>query len=181
MLHFNDLSYYAIPPLPTDYQVPTWLRIEVGFFAGRIYFEWHEYEGILQFLGLVPGATSDSSTGSDIENGENSTHEQSCHTFTNKPLAFLQDWVSARRKMQDWSSSPVGFIVSGKKLHAHHTFFSVPGGTGEDKKAVFVANAEDGQQEEEYDDDDVFFDANDHADTGTGDEDWDDRKSADGE
>ncbi|KAH8712054.1 hypothetical protein GQ44DRAFT_752359 [Phaeosphaeriaceae sp. PMI808] len=182
MLHFNDLSYYAIPPLPIGYQIPTWLRIEVGFFAGRIYFEWHEYEGILRFLGLVPGATNESSTDSDIANGENIADEQSRHMFTDKPLAFLQDWVSARRKMQDWSSSPVGFIVSGKTLHAHHTFFAVPGGAGEeDKKVVFVANTEDRELEEGYDDDDVFFDSNDHADAGTEDEDWDDRKSADGE
>jgi len=176
MLHFNDLSYYAIPSLPTDYQVPTWLRIEVGFFAGRIYFEWHEYESILRFLGLVPGATIESSTDSDI------AHEQSFHTFTENPLAFLQDWVSARRKMQDWSLSPVGFIVSGKTLHAHHTFFSASGGAAEgDKKMAFIAKAEDEQQEEEYDDDDVFFDSNDRADAGTKDEDWDDRMSANSE
>lgn len=182
MLHFNDMSYYAIPSLPTGYQIPTWLQIEVGFFAGRIYFEWHEYEGILRFLGLAPRATKESSTDSNIANGENFGYKQSCHTFTDKPLAFLQDWVSARRKMQDWSSSPVGFIVSGKTLHAHHTFFAVPDSVGEvDKKVVVVANAEGKQQEEEYDDDDVFFDANDHADAATEDEDWDDRKSADEE
>ncbi|PVH96294.1 hypothetical protein DM02DRAFT_687922 [Periconia macrospinosa] len=181
MLHFNHLSYYSIPPLPIDYHAPTWLRIEVGFFAGRIYFEWHEYEGILRFLGLVPGVdTNESSTDSDIANGENVAQEKLYHTFTYKPLAFLQDWVSARRKMQDWSSSPVGFIVSGKTLHAHHAFFAIPGGAGEeDKKVMFVANTEDKQEEEEYDDDDVFFDTNDYMDAGTEDEEWDDRKTAD--
>lgn len=183
MLQFNGLSYYAILPLPAGYQIPTWLQIEVGFFAGRIYFEWHEYESILRFLGLVPRVTKDSSTNSPIANGQNTGHEQPCHTFTDKPLAFLQDWVSVRRKMQDWSSSPVGFIVSGKTLHAHHTFFAVPGSAGEaDKKVFFVSNVEDRQQEEgEYDDDDVFFDANDYADAATEDGDWDDRKSTDEE
>ena len=180
MLQFNDLSYYAIPPLPIGYQTPTWLRIEVGFFAGRIYFEWNEYEGILSFLGLVPKATKESSMDSDTAKDKTLNPSQPHHTFTDKPLAFLQDWISARRKMQDWSTSPVGFIVAGKTLHAQHTFFAVPGSAREpDKKVVFVASAEEEQQEEEYDDDDVFFDANDYADAPSEDEDWDDRKSAD--
>jgi hypothetical protein len=132
MLQFNDLSYYAIPSLPKDYQVPAWLPIEVGFFAGRIYFEWHEYEGILNFLGLKPTATMDSSQ----------SDSRSFHTFTPKPLAFLQDWISARRKMQDWSSSPMGFIVAGKKLYAHHPFFSIAGGvSAKNKKIVLVGKS----------------------------------------
>lgn len=52
MLHFNDLKYYTMPALPVDYQVPSWLIIEIGFFAGRLYFEWHEYDGIIEYLGL---------------------------------------------------------------------------------------------------------------------------------
>lgn len=180
MLQFNDLTYYAIPALPEDYQVPFWLRIEVGFFAGRIYFEWKEYEGILSFLGLNPTVPKQSPE-SDSET-EPGTLEQPSHTFTTKPLAFLQDWISARRKMQDWSASPMGFIVAGKKLHSHHPFFSAPDDAiAENKKIFFAGNTEDRKEEEESDDGDVFYDANDHVAAGSDGEDWDDRKSADGE
>jgi hypothetical protein len=181
MLHFNNLAYYAIPALPNDYKVPGWLPIEVGFFAGRIYFEWHEYEGILSFLGLKPAASPDSS-GSDTTLVEGANDGQPHYTFTKKPLAFLQDWISARRKMQDWSASPMGFIVAGKKLYANHPFFTtVSSACAKDQKIVFVERSEENVQEEGSDDDDVFYDANDHVMGGPDGEDWDDRKSANGE
>lgn len=185
MLHFNDLKYYAIPPMPEHYQVPIWLRIEVGFFAGRIYFEWDEYEGILNFLGLrhtVSEEPSEPEEGTEVEAAVPETREKSSHGFTPKPVAFLQDWISARRKMQDWSASPMGFIVAGKTLHAHHPFFATPGDTdAEKKKMFFVENTEAKDPEEEAEDDDVFYDADDHVEAGSDGEDWDDRKSADGE
>jgi hypothetical protein len=184
MLHFNDLKYYATPSLPRDYRVPTWLQIEVGFFSGRLYFEWHEYEGILEFLGLrnaAAAAVKEQSPDSKAANvGDVTTASKMSHeTFTAKPLLFLQDWISERRKIQDWSSSPMGFIVAGKKLHSHHPFFSsAAGGASEEgQKAVFVAEDTSKQQPEDElaDDDDVFFV---DAEEGAQDEEWDDRKEA---
>ncbi|KAH7109116.1 hypothetical protein B0J11DRAFT_449300 [Dendryphion nanum] len=185
MLHFNNLSYYAIPPLPENYKMPDWLPIEVGFFAGRIYFEWHEYQGILRFLGLgyttaIDAIEAKEVLGSlDIVDDKRDNNEGPCTTFTTKPLSFLQDWISARRKMQDWSSSPMGYIVTGKKLHAHHPFFSVPGDRRKDKTDVCVVTAEDTHQENDYDDDDddVFCDQNDYVATENENVDWDDHKS----
>jgi hypothetical protein len=52
MLHFNRLDYYAMPALPAGFQVPVWLRVEIGLFAGRLYFEWDEYYQLLEYLGL---------------------------------------------------------------------------------------------------------------------------------
>jgi hypothetical protein len=52
MLHFNQLDYYAVPALPTDFEAPTWLRVELGLFSGRLYLEWDEYYTLLEYLGL---------------------------------------------------------------------------------------------------------------------------------
>jgi hypothetical protein len=73
MLHFNNLNYYAIPPLPRDFNAPVWLKIELGIFAGRLYFNWDEYEAIRKYLGV------------GMENVET---EGPSGNFAKKPLAF---------------------------------------------------------------------------------------------
>lgn len=52
MLHFNSLNYHATPWLPEDFDIPQQLKIEWEIFAGRLYFEWSEYEGICRYLGV---------------------------------------------------------------------------------------------------------------------------------
>lgn len=42
MLQFNNLDYYTLPPLPDGWRAPSWLKIEFGIFAGRLYFEFDE-------------------------------------------------------------------------------------------------------------------------------------------
>jgi hypothetical protein len=43
--------------------------------------------------------------------------------FTRKPLTFLQEWLALRRKGQDFSHSPMGFICQGQRLLENHPFF----------------------------------------------------------
>src|SRR5436190_13431489 len=50
MLHFNGLGYYAVPALPARWKPPTWLTIELGIFAGRLYFQFEEYCDICKYL-----------------------------------------------------------------------------------------------------------------------------------
>lgn len=72
MLHFNQLDYYATPSLPTDFQAPVWLRVELGLFAGRLYIEWDEYYELLGYLGL----------------GEDLSQHPEKLPFAKKPLSF---------------------------------------------------------------------------------------------
>jgi hypothetical protein len=72
MLHFNQLNYYAMPALPTDFVAPVWLRVEMGLFAGRLYLEWDEYYQLLEYLGL----------------DENLSQHPDKDAFAKKPLTF---------------------------------------------------------------------------------------------
>jgi hypothetical protein len=72
MLHFNQLDYYAMPVLPTDFKAPVWLRVEMGLFAGRLYLEWDEYYQLLEYLGL----------------DENLSQHREKDAFAKKPLTF---------------------------------------------------------------------------------------------
>ncbi len=72
MLQFNRLDYYAIPPLPSSFKAPGWLRIELGIFSGRLHLEWEEYYGLHEYLGL----------------SQNQFPDQQTTPFAKKPLTF---------------------------------------------------------------------------------------------
>jgi hypothetical protein len=56
MLRLNDLGYHSLPALPKGWKPPQWLTLELGIFAGRLYFEWGEYDGVCRVLGVDPSA-----------------------------------------------------------------------------------------------------------------------------
>lgn len=51
MLVFNDMNYYSVPPSPEGWKAPMWLKIELGVFAGRLYFQFSDYEDLCKYLG----------------------------------------------------------------------------------------------------------------------------------
>ena len=109
MMHFNYLAYYALPSMPAEWRAPKWLRIELGLFAGRLYFDFEEYEDVTRSLGL------------------HSTDKIARHVEgTGTPLLFVQEWLSIRRKGQDFTHTPMGAICRGKSLTASHPAFARP-------------------------------------------------------
>jgi hypothetical protein len=153
MMHFNDLEYYAVPSLPSDWEAPLWLRTELGIYSGRLYFEYSEYKSLLEYLRVreetgkigedevdelapqVDGVEEELETptvGLDIE--------QKAKAFTRQPLTFLQEWLAVRRKCQDFTHTPMGFICQGKQLLESHPFF-LPNGGDQVRKEVQVKKA----------------------------------------
>jgi len=146
MLHFNDLKYYAVPTLPKSWRAPLWLKIELGIFAGRLYFEYEEYASLCTFLGVqdadgkLAETDLDDTNSSDEQSAEKSGAEQSdddvdnndvhgaksqqIRSFTRKPLTFLHEWLTVRRKGQDFVHTPMGYVCQGKPLTANHPFFA---------------------------------------------------------
>jgi len=124
MLHFNDMDFLAIPALP-DWKAPMWLRVELGIFAGRLYFDWSEYSHICSFLGLdETSILEDEAESSDPSSSSGpTTTDRPKKTFTTRPLTFLQEWLAIRRRGQDFIHTPMGFITQGKVLHGDHAFF----------------------------------------------------------
>lgn len=150
MLHFNNLTFYAIPTLPDEWKAPTWLTIELGIFAGRLYFEFEEYAGLRKYLGFVDAdegiiaklgdlmvdRRNDTASPMPLVDGiEEYATDEDCkkvadnvkrshgQSFTAKPLTFLQEWLAIRRKGQDFVHTPMGHVCQGKSLKANHPFF----------------------------------------------------------
>jgi hypothetical protein len=124
MLHFNDLKFYAVPSLAADWEAPLWLRVELGIFSGRLYFEFSEYGPLCDFLGVaeasskpeeeVNSSTTSALGGTDgatdnIETSEDNGVETAAESklFTRQPLTFLQEWLAVRRKGQDFAHTPM--------------------------------------------------------------------------
>ncbi|KAF7513900.1 hypothetical protein GJ744_006514 [Endocarpon pusillum] len=148
MLHFNNLTFYAVPSLPTGWKPPTSLTIQLGIFAGRLYFEYDEYSDICNYLNCgednstkvdepmedaTPPITKlheqdvDEARDSPEEEGREtatSSGQQARRSITAKPLTFLQEWLAMRRKGQDFTHTPMGYVCQGKPLAANHPFFN---------------------------------------------------------
>ncbi|KAI1501698.1 hypothetical protein F5X99DRAFT_189010 [Biscogniauxia marginata] len=148
MMHFSKMRYHAIPPLPRDWLAPQWLTTELGFFAGRLYFEWNEYGSICRLLGIdesTPMLEEAASSEGDTTDQWTSNTEASSQTtsddqdddkvlvntrarvqfsgLTPKPYTFTQEYLSVRRRGLDFSHTPMGFLASGKPLNEHNQFF----------------------------------------------------------
>jgi len=120
MLHFDNLKYFSVPCLPDGWQAPTWLKIEIGIFSGRLYFKHSEYSHICEYLGIADDFSKlDQDKSEVIDNstdmGTGVSDGMPC-VFTSKPLNFLQEWLALRRKGQDFAHTPMGHVCQGKAV-----------------------------------------------------------------
>lgn len=136
MLHFNKLDFYTIPSLPEGWKAPEWLVTELGIFAGRIYFEYEDYNRLCEYTGTkecssgLTEVSETSETGFAFDGGTDARNEdgtpfvpEEMRLFTKKPLSFLQEWLAIRRKGQDFTHTPMGHLCQGKPLAPDHPFF----------------------------------------------------------
>ena len=130
MMHFNNLDFWSFPSLPSGWNAPAWLKIEVGIFAGRLYFDWSEYGDLCRYLGIkairdTPRASrqleNDTSTRSPQQEIPAKVPE---HRLLAKNIqAFLNEWLTNRRKGQEVAHTPMGYLARGKPLDSSHPFF----------------------------------------------------------
>jgi hypothetical protein len=116
MLSFHELSYYTIPTLPDGYKAPDWLSIELGIFAGRLYFPFAEYAPLMEYLQL-----SDKSNEEEATQGARTRFSDS--VFTKTPANFLHDWLTLRRRGQNIMHTPMGYVCQRRPLRSDHPFF----------------------------------------------------------
>ncbi|WEW59693.1 hypothetical protein PRK78_005173 [Emydomyces testavorans] len=172
MLHFNDLNFYAIPALPSEWKSPKWLTIQLGILSGRVYFGFDEYEALCEYLDVGTSKGSDdaidcplSPTSPSVpkieDHGdcmmEKGTNSQKSRSFTAKPLAFLQDWLSLKRRGQEFTHTPMGYVCQGKPLTESHPFFSkIEPGNPSSAKAARAPKEGDTRKQEPVEVEDDF-------------------------
>ncbi|KAK6953357.1 hypothetical protein Daesc_005660 [Daldinia eschscholtzii] len=188
MMHFNKLTFYSMPPLPADWQPSEWLTTELGLFAGRLYFEFSEYDSVCRILGIdlsqsgideleLDSSETDSTEQYSTSAPENSSGETSQNsgefreivevpldeakmksksltpTLTSKPYTFTQEYLAVRRRGQDFTHTPMGFLSSGKPLTKDSPFFRLADTTRHGQSLVPVGITQsDGQDRDEAED-----------------------------
>lgn len=146
MVHFNSLKYFAVPTLPVEWQPPIWLTIELGIFSGRLFFEFDEYNDLRKYLGYqednVRSPTDSHQINKVADEAELNFGAPQVQSFTAKPLVFLLEWLTLRRKGQTFNHTPMGYVVQEKPLVASHPFFAPTNNTKRSKPlaAEKVAN-----------------------------------------
>ncbi|KAM7221941.1 hypothetical protein V8F06_002692 [Rhypophila decipiens] len=136
MMHFNSLTFFSMPSLRRDWEAPQWLKTELGILAGRLYFEWAEYESMCEFLNVNEhDSTAPRCIEDEVEEDDVVAFDGECEktvlenpklakrSFAPRPLNFLQEWLAVRRHGQDFAHTPMGFLTQGKPLQANHPFF----------------------------------------------------------
>ena len=126
MLHFNSLNYYSLPSLPQNWKPPLWLVVELGLFSGRLYFSFDEYSTVLNHLGQDFDDEIKRTKTYSVTNVQkvSSQGQEISKYFSDEPLNFFQDWLTVRRKGQDISYTPMGYVCEGRLLTREHPFFA---------------------------------------------------------
>lgn len=112
MVHFSDLKFFSYPPLTRGWTAPARAAEQLSIFAGTIYFKYDDYASLSSYLGLEAGTAPRTAT---AQAGQ----------LCKKPLVFLREWLAVRRKGQDFSRTPMGYVCRSRKLGPTDPFFAV--------------------------------------------------------
>ncbi|KAK8065725.1 hypothetical protein PG997_012472 [Apiospora hydei] len=104
------MNFYTIPTLPSGYEFPAWLPLEVGIFAGRLYLDFESWAAIAQQL----------QAGGSKEKG----CQEHVQFSADDPRGFLLDWLTFRRRGHNILHTPMGYLCQGRQLTKEHVFFS---------------------------------------------------------
>ncbi|KAI1092009.1 hypothetical protein F5B19DRAFT_455893 [Rostrohypoxylon terebratum] len=99
---FNEFRYYSLPELPKSHSFPDWFRVELGILSGRLYVDSVESELLIRRI--QP----------NLSNGAGLAW------LADDPAHFILEWLSLRRKSQNVTHTPMGYICTGRNPEAGH-------------------------------------------------------------
>ncbi|KAG9079442.1 hypothetical protein FS749_008532 [Ceratobasidium sp. UAMH 11750] len=131
MLSFSDLRFYSTPSSASSYSPPpdTTLQLQLGLFAGQLYFDDHsQYRVLCAFLGVFIG-TDANREAEDIqvqsdgfvaapsrEMLANHLPEYLDCGFSSSPVGALKDLVGYRRKGMEFLRTHLGKLLHARQL-----------------------------------------------------------------
>ncbi|KPM43238.1 hypothetical protein AK830_g3340 [Neonectria ditissima] len=125
---FNTFNFFTVPSQKKRLSFPQWLSVEVGIFAGRLYFDYAEYKPLLAWLGVQEDSSDTSSALISSRQSLTIVPEARCGQTIQQPLKFLLEWLTFRRETQDITHTPMGYVCQRRILRPDHSFFvSAPG------------------------------------------------------
>ncbi|KAF3913599.1 hypothetical protein ABW20_dc0110554 [Dactylellina cionopaga] len=137
MVQFDNLRFFTIPTIQNNWVPPERLCVELGIVSGRLYFAYEHASALREYLDLGNKGLADTET-------------QNSSVFTSKPLSFLQEWLTLKRKGQDFLHTPMGYLCQSKALLPSHPFFRDNAGKLLETKDQTVGESSEDEMEEGY-------------------------------
>ncbi|KAF5639084.1 hypothetical protein F52700_4254 [Fusarium sp. NRRL 52700] len=123
LLEVGILDYYPVPTPKTELVIPSWLSIEIGLMAGRLYLPYNQYTQLRSCL-KVDERVEPSMIMVDA-------HRSRKHILPNFGILnpqslskFLSEWISYRSRSSDITLTPMGYLVENRDLPDNHPFFT---------------------------------------------------------
>lgn len=121
-MKFSEMRYYTVPTLKQS--LPTQVIIEIGLLAGRLYFEYDDYAGIMAYMGMrVPLSGVSDAVKAHVSASSKELGWQG-RAFCKNVTGFFEEWLAATRTGQDFGQTPMGYVSQGRPLRNDHPFFA---------------------------------------------------------
>ncbi|KAF4502839.1 very large low complexity [Fusarium agapanthi] len=123
LLEVGTLAYYPVPTPKNELVIPSWLSIEIGIMAGRLYLPYDQYTQLRSCLKVdervEPSVIMDDA------------HRSRKHILPNFGILspqslsrFLSEWISYRSQSSDITHTPMGYLIGDRDLPDNHPFFT---------------------------------------------------------
>ncbi|KAI7763782.1 hypothetical protein LZL87_014121 [Fusarium oxysporum] len=123
LLEVGTLAYYPVPTPKKELAIPSWLSIEIGLMAGRLYLPYDQYTQLRSCLEVDERAEPSVVTDDVLRSRK--------HILPNfgiinaKPLTkFLSEWLAHRSRSSDIMHTPMGYLIQNRALPENHPFFT---------------------------------------------------------
>ncbi|KAH7217697.1 hypothetical protein DER44DRAFT_754746 [Fusarium oxysporum] len=123
LLEVGTLAYCPVPTPEKELAIPSWLSIEIGLMAGRLYLPYDEYTQLRICLEVEERADPSVIT--------NDVHRRRKHILPNFGIInaqslskFLTEWVPHRSRSSDIIHTPMGYLIENRDLPENHPFFT---------------------------------------------------------
>ncbi|KAF5598639.1 hypothetical protein FPCIR_2936 [Fusarium pseudocircinatum] len=138
LLEVGTLAYYPVPTPKKEFVIPSWLSIEIGIMAGRLYLPYDQYTQLRSCLEVDEMA--------EPSVMKDNIHRSRKHILPNfgvlSPQSlskFLNEWISWRSRSSDITHTPMGYLLQNRDLPTNHPFFTFkPKSTGIETRSLAV-------------------------------------------
>ncbi|KAG5659115.1 hypothetical protein KAF25_000317 [Fusarium avenaceum] len=122
LLEVGSLAYYPVPTPKKGLMIPSWLEIEIGLMAGRLYLPYDQYTQLRSCLEVDEEA--ELSVAADGVLRSRTRILPHFGGLNAKSLAkFLTEWLPHRSRSSDIMQTPMGYLIQNRDLPENHPFF----------------------------------------------------------
>ncbi|KAF5716816.1 hypothetical protein FMUND_6112 [Fusarium mundagurra] len=123
LLEVGYLAYYPVPTPKKELVIPSWLNIEIGLMAGRLYLPYDEYTQLRRCLEVderaEPAVTMD-----NIQRSREHILPNFGVLNPRSLSKFLTEWIPHRSRSSDIMHTPMGHLIQNRELPKNHPFFT---------------------------------------------------------